>query len=125
MRKIRIKKKKSNTSFSGRVGPSSAKEDSFAQLCSIMKEGFGSLQKLLANLGTGIAVKVTADLTEGQGTHGERSKCEDSVAVSNEEPLFESICKEFSAEEKLGDNVRLELAKLVNTLLSSSPNETD
>ena len=88
-------KKQSNASGSGKTALSSSKErdDSFAQLCSIMKEAFVSLQNSFATLGTEIAEQVTAGLTEGQTTQEEASEGADTVAGLNDELLFEAISK--------------------------------
>ena len=68
----------------GKTAPSSSKErdDSFAQLCSIMKEGFVSLLNSFATLGPEIAEQVTARLTET--TREEASEGEDTVAGVND-----------------------------------------
>ena len=107
--------------------PSTSKEsknDSFAQLCNIMKEGFSTLQNSFANLGQEIAEQVTAGLCEDQEQGMEDVDVIECANESNDVNLFDSISNEFSAEENLGTAVSPEIAKLVNSTLSTKNDGT-
>lgn len=133
--KVKEKSKSKSDKRSERSSSSRRSDASYEKLCSIMQNGFGDLQTSLGNMGEDIAQKVTNNMKGNQEFIPDEVSVEDNVdlhvedvesdeAFEVESNIFDKLSKDYETNEAAGPSVSFEIAKLVNTMLSVSANET-